>query len=139
MKMMNQVLFVLFLLMGVGLLNAGCSRIQPRLYQEACERPYVVLGIAEVSVKAPRKILRGDKASIKAEKRAAKLQKKLNKALVKRAKKLYHADAVSKVEYWPALNALDFGQKEVFARAEMIRYQAFPEPVKADEPIVQPA
>ncbi len=129
-----RIICLIILTVFLSPLFMGCSRVQPRFYEGSCDRPYVTLGIGEVSVKAPRKILKGEKSEIRAEKRANKLRKKLNKKLLKRARKLYHADAVSKVQYWPALNSLDFGQKSVFARAEMVRYSPFPEASNAENP-----
>lgn len=119
----------LLLLVTISLFTVGWFRDKVPVFEQETDVPHMSLGVAEVSVDAPGKVLQGDQAIAKADKRASKLRKKLIHKLEKRARKVFKADAVMSVTYWPDLQSLKFETKKVFARGVMIRYHKFPDQI----------
>lgn len=59
---------------------------------------------------------------------------RLQKALIKKAKKYGDVNQIIHVTYWPAPSNGKFPKGKIYARGEMVRYKRFP----AEEPSAQP-
>ena len=122
-------------LMILALLVTGCAhREKFRAVEGGTDTPYKLLGEIEVHVSTNpwkpttwfwhlKKVLTlgfGDTS----------YERRLQRALVKKAKKHFDVDQIINVKYWPPLDSRVFPKARVHARGEMIHYQRFPEPAE---------
>lgn len=104
------------------------------------QQPYESLGYLEHKISTSRSFVKAITFGIVRRKAFEKMARKLDKGLLKEARRKYGADAISNITYWPSPESqtpIDY----LYGRAEMIRFKKFPVaekqaevPVSAPEP-----
>lgn len=134
--MKRSLVWMTILIVLLSVAAMGCSRTQKVIAtQDGITAPYESLGFIEVNRKAPRIQCRrmfgqvwewmtfGHSKNISEE---AYLERKLDKKLIKAAKKIQKAEKVINVTYWPNLKEKKFPEGRIYARGEAIVYKRFP-------------